>query len=394
MRKGNISRRGERSFRIKIELARDPADGRRRYHLETVKGLPSETRTEVKARAKVRLVELLHQMNKGEHVERSTATVKGYVGSWLENPAGLNPKTAERYRQLAEAQIYPHLGHLDLQKLDESHLQDWHGKLLASGGKNGKPLSARTVGHAHRVLHTALARAALGKKVFRNVASLVKPPKVEEKEVVILTADRIGYLLSKIQDHPLHVPAVVALGTGLRRGEVLGLRWQDVDLDAGMLQVKRSLGEAGKKSIPLQERLYFKAPKSAAGRRSVSLAPFVIEALRMHRRAQLELRVALGLGKQPDDALVFANPDGSPMSPDKLSRDWANLVRARKLPRVSFHALRHSHVSMLIDGGLDVFSVSRRIGHSSASLTLSRYTHLFSRKDSEAVAAIEAALTR
>ena len=394
MRKGNISRRGERSFRIKIELDRDPDTGRRQYHLETVKGLPGQSVKEARNRARARLIELFDKMNKGEHVQQSTVTVKSYIESWLENPVALNPKTAERYRQLAEQQIYRHLGHLELQKLDESHLQDWHGKLLASGGKNARPLSARTVGHAHRVLHTALARAALGKKVFRNVASLVNPPKVEEKEVVILTSDQIGDTLSKIQDHPLYVPAVVALGTGLRRGEVLGLRWQDIDLDAGMLQVKRSLGEAGKKSIPVQERLYFKAPKSAAGRRSVSLAPFVIEALRIHRKAQLELRMALGLGKQPDDALVFSSVGGSPMSPDKLSRDWANLVRTRKLPHVSFHGLRHSHVSMLIDGGLDVFSVSRRIGHSSASLTLNRYTHLFSRKDSEAVAAIEAALTR
>jgi integrase len=386
MREGNITRRGDRSFRIKIELEREPTSGHRRYHLETIRGAPGETRSEVKARAKARLVELLHQINTGEHVLRATVTVRAYVESWLAAPVGLNPKTVLRYRQLTQQQIYPYLGSIELQRLDESHIQIWHGQLLAAGGQNGKPLSARTVGHAHRVLHTALARAVLGKKVFRNVASQVPPPKVQKKEVTSLTAEQIGDLFAKLQGHRLYIPAVVALGTGLRRGELLALQWQNIDLDAGFLRVERSLGQAEKK-------LYFKAPKSQAGRRSLSLAPFVVDALRQHRKEQLELRMALGLGKQAAEALVFANLDGSPLSPDKLSRDWANLVIARKLPKVSFHGLRHSNVSMLIDGGLDVHTVSRRIGHSSASLTLGTYTHMYRRKDAEAADAIEAALT-
>jgi integrase len=386
MRKGNITRRGDRSFRIKIELEREPTSGQRRYHLETVRGAPGETRSETKARAKARLVELIHEMNTGAHVSRSTTTVKAYIEAWLASPVNLNPKTIHRYRQLAEQQIYPYLSSIELQKLDESHIQSWHGQLLTAGGQNGKPLSARTVGHAHRLLHTALARAVLGRKVFRNVASLVNPPRVEKKEVTSLTAEQIGDLFAKLQGHRLYIPAVVALGTGLRRGELLALQWQNIDLDAGFLRVERSLGEAGKK-------LYFKAPKSQAGRRSLSLAPFVVDALRQHRKEQLELRMALGLGKQTGEALVFSNLDGSPLSPDKLSRDWANLVIARKLPRVSFHGLRHSNVSMLIEKGLDVHTVSRRIGHSSASLTLSTYTHMYRRKDDEAADAIEAALT-
>jgi integrase len=396
MSNGNITKRGTRSFRIKIELDRDPDTGQRRHHLETIRGEPGESLTEVKGRAKKRLIELQHQMNSSEYVGRSTATVESYIRKWLEAPVGLNPKTAERYRQLAAQQIYPHLGDIELQALDESDIQDWHGKLLASGGKNGRPLSARTVGHAHRVLHTALARAMVGKKkkLQHNPASLVRPPKVPKKEIVSLTADQVGGLLAKLQGHRLFAPAVVALGCGLRRGEVLGLKWQDVDLDGGFLTVKRSLGEAGAKSLPVRERVYFKEAKSEAGRRSVSLAPFVIDALRMHRKEQLETRMALGLGRLPDDALVFSTVEGEPLSPDKLSRDWANLVIARQLPKVSFHALRHSNVSMLIDGGLDVYAVSRRIGHSDASLTLRVYTHLFKSKDAEAAKAIQAALTQ
>ena len=387
MSSGNITKRGERSFRLKVELARDPATGKRRFHLETVKGLPGEKVGEVRARAKARLVELQHELNRGEYVARSTVSVETYMRAWLDAPVGLNPKTLDRYRQLAADQIYPHLGKIELQKLTEARLQDWHGTLLARGGKTSKPLSPQTVKHAHRLLHTALARAVRGKLLLRNVAGLISPPKVPRKEVTSLTAGQIGALLDKIQDHRLYVPAVVALGAGLRRGEILALRWRDVDLDAGHLRVERSLGEAG-------DELYFKEPKSNAGRRSVSLAPFVIEVLREYRKEQLELRMALGQGRMADDALLFSTIEGGPISPDKLSRDWANLVRSGGLPHISFHGLRHSNVSMLIDGGLDVYSVSRRIGHSNASLTLKTYTHMFRNKEDEAVEAIEAAFKR
>jgi integrase len=388
-RKDGISNRGKESWRIKIELPRDPATGERRTHYETVRG----TREDAKARR----IALLDRMYKGDKVESSALDLATYLRSWLMapdnlpaeararwTPADLSPKTAERYRQLSEQQIIPHLGAISLRKLDTAHVRDWHAKLLAAGGKDGRPLHPRTVGHAHRLLHRALARAVEDGKLFRNVAG-VKPPKVEDEELEILTADQIADCLAKLRDHALYSIVYVALGTGLRRGELLGLQWSDIDFDASMLRVERSIEET-------QAGLRFKPPKSKAGRRTISLAPSTVETLRSHRRRQLEARMALGLGKAPDDALVFCQHDGAPMSPDKLSRDWARLVASRKLPRVSFHALRHSHVSALVAAGIDVHSVSERIGHGSAALTLRVYTHLFTKKDAAAAAAIEAML--
>lgn len=168
---------------------------------------------------------------------------------------------------------------------------------------------------------------------------------------------------------------------------MLALQWANVDLEAASLKVEYSVEQT-------KSGLRLKSPKSKNGRRKVSLPSTVVQTLRDHRKKQLETRVALGLGKLPDDALVFAQADGSLMPPDKLSRDWNRLVISRKFPRVTFQALRHSHVSALIAGGLDVFSVSRRIGHGSAALTLKVYTHLFSNKDTEAADAIESVLGR
>jgi integrase len=143
--------------------------------------------------------------------------------------------------------------------------------------------------------------------------------------------------LAKLQGHPFYTIAVTALGTGMRRGELLALRWGDVNLDSGVARVERSLEET-------KAGLRFKEPKSEHGRRSVSLPLSVVDVLRAYRRDQLEIRVALGLGKLAGEALVFCEYDGTPMPPDKLSRDWSRLVPARKLPDVSFHALRHTHV--------------------------------------------------
>lgn len=319
----------------------------------------------------------------------SVLTVRDWLTRWLDNVTAISvsPKTLERYRQLVDVQITLHLGALALQKLRPSHIAWWHANLLKDGRSGGGALSARTVGHAHRVLSKALGDAAKIEIVPRNVALGLSPPAVEEREIEILTPDQIGELLAKIDGHVLKPLVVTALGTGLRRGELCALRWSRVDLDAGTLRVEESLEETKK-------GLRFKAPKSRNGRRTVSLPPTVVDALRAHRRARLEFQVALGLGKLSEDALVFCRPDGTPMSPDKLSWDWRRVVSARKLPKVTFHALRHSHVSALINSGLDVFSVSRRIGHGSAALTLRTYTHLFTSKDAQAADAIEAALTR
>ena len=220
----------------------------------------------------------------------------------------------------------------------------------------GRPLSAQTTVAAHRVLHRLLARAVAVELLPRNVASAVKPPKVEETEVESLTAHQIGRVLKALEGHyPLQPIAVLALSSGARRGEILALAWKNVDLDATTIKIERSLEQT-------KAGLKFKVPKTKHGRRTVALPTMALEALRAHRRRQLELRLAVGLGKPDPDGLVFCGLDGSPIPPNNLSRDWARFVKSRKLPAISFHALRHSHASALIASGIDALTVSRRIG--------------------------------
>jgi integrase len=240
-------------------------------------------------------------------------------------------------------------------------------------------------GHAHRVLHTALARAARLETIGRNVASVVKPPKIEAEEIEILAADQIRDVLAKLQGHALFPIVALALGTGMRRGEICALQWGDVDLDGACLRVSRSMEETADGLKP-------KSPKTRNGRRTISLPGSVVETLRAHRVQQLGRRLTLGLGRLGAADLVFTMPDGAPRSPDNLSRDWRRAVQALDLPRVMFHALRHSHASALIAAGLDVLTISRRLGHGSAAFTLNTYTHLFADKADAAAQAMDAAM--
>ncbi len=338
-----------------------------------------------KRQAEQELIRLLAAADAGTLVEPAKVTIAEYLRAWLDGPHGLAGKTAERYRQLVDQQIIPHLGSVVLQKLRPIDVSAWHSRLITGGGKDNRPLSPRTVGHAHRVLHRALARAAEIELVSRNVAGVIKPPRVEETEVEILKADEVNAVLKALHGHALEPIAVLALSSGARRGELLALAWANVDLNGATIKIERSLEQT-------KSGLAFKAPKTRNGRRVVSLPPIAMDALRAHRRRQLELRMALGQGKLDADALVFSTIDGIPIPPNDLSRDWARFVKARNLPPVSFHGLRHSHVSALVAGGVDVLTVSRRIGHASPVVTMKVYAHLFSETDKTAAKAIEAAL--
>jgi len=202
---------------------------------------------------------------------------------------------------------------------------------------------------------------------------------------VILAIEQVKALLPALTGRPIYAPAVVALFTGIRRGELLALRWSNVDLDASVALVREALEET-------KAGVRFKAPKTKNGVRDITLPDLVVEVLRDHRRQQLEQRLALGVGKLPDDALVFPGPNGGPQSPRDLSTLWAQEAARVSLESVTFHALRHTHASQLIDAGVDIVTISRRLGHASPNVTLAIYAHLFRKSDDKAAQAINAAL--
>jgi integrase len=379
MSRGHIRRRGANSWELKFDVER--AEGHRRISYRAFKGTKREAQAE--------LVRLLAQVADSTHVEPSKLRLGDYVHDRVEQwrAAGtITPKTAQGYRQLLENQIKPFLGTKLLQKLNSLDLERWHTTLRTDGRKNGRGgVSPRTVHHAHRLLSKALREAVRHGLVMKNVATLQQSPKVTAPAMQILSAEQVRDFPAILAGHELYAPAVTALFTGMRRGELTALRWGHVQLDRGMIRVCEALEETH------EDGLRIKAPKSAAGVREVSLPDIVIETLREQRRHLLEQRLTLGLGKLTDADLVFPAWDGSPQSPDAFSAAWAKAAKELGL-NVSFHGLRHTHASQLIDAGIDVVTIARRLGHSSPAITLATYAHMFRQDDGKAAAAINVAL--
>jgi integrase len=179
----------------------------------------------------------------------------------------------------------------------------------------------------------------------------------------------IRTVLDKLRGRTMYPIASLALATGMRRGELLALRWQNVDLDGCKLRVEQSLEQT-------KAGLRFKSPKTKNGRRTISLPTTTVTELLNHWKAQQEFRLSCGLGRSPDDALVFPAQDGRPRSPNGLTKEWRLAMKAVGLDRMTFHALRHTHASSLIAAGLDVLTISRRLGHGSPAITLGVYGHM------------------
>jgi len=367
MSQGNLTRRGERSWRLKYDVA---SEGKRATRYVTLHG----TRKQAQAQA----AKIIAGVASGLHVDPSTETVAQFSERWLRDWAEISVSNATlaRYAGLLRNNVAPTIGAIPIQKLQAAHLQQVYAAMARAG------LSDRTRLHAHRVVSLMLSHAAKWNIVPRNVAEIVDAPRVKPREAEILTPAQVQQVLEALRGKPLYLIALVLLTTGLRRGEALALRWQDVDLDAGTLRVEQAFGQTKRGGLRLKE------PKSRHGRRTVTLPPSAVAELRAHRKAQQELRLFLGIGGKAE--LVFDHPDGSPLSPDVITHQWHAAMKAAGL-KAMLHSLRHTHASTLLASGLDVLTISRRLGHATPVLVLTTYGHLI-KPDDRAAAIMEQAL--
>jgi integrase len=357
--RGNITRRGRSSWRLKLDAGRHPTTGKRITKFVTLRG----TKAQVQAEA----AKILASTVTGEYVDPSGITVGEFVDRWLRDWASRNlgGKAYERYAGLLRKYVLPYVGNLPIQKLRAADLQAIYAAM--------NEVSDATRLYVHRVMSRCLRHATQWGVIHRNVATLVDAPKVRASEVAVLSPEQINRVLADLRTHWLYPIAALALGSGARRGELLGLRWGDLDLDMGTMRIERSIEET-------QQSLTIKTPKTKHSRRVIGLAPVTIEILRAHRRAQQEQWLALGKGKVLPETPVFATREGGIMSPRSISKAWE---RATKRPGIdaSFHSLRHTHASTLLAEGVDPVTVSRRLGHGSAAITLNVYAHLMQPDD-------------
>ncbi|MFY9657085.1 MAG: tyrosine-type recombinase/integrase, partial [Methylocystis sp.] len=329
------------------------------------------------ARSSKRCIMRVSSIDNGEHVDPTRMTVGDWLDTWIAaTKVEVSGKTHERYAEIVRCYLMPALGMILLQKLTAADIQ------RAYGGFDRNP-SPRTRRHIHRILKSALARAVEQQRLSRNPAATIKRlPKVEPKPVATLTVEQSTRLLGAIRHTTTYWPTLIALATGMRRGEILALRWKNCDLDAGTVRVVESLEQT-------KAGLRFKSTKSEKAR-AIPLPRFAITELREWKRKQAEALLRLGVRQDPD-TLVCAREDGKPKQPDSLTHEFTYLVGRVAVPRVRFHDLRHTHATQLLANGVHPKIVQERLGHSTITITLDLYSHVSDTMQASAAAQLDGA---
>jgi integrase len=378
---GHIRERSPGSWELRYSLGTDPATGKRRVATITVKGNHRAAEKELRR--------LLRTLDDGSHVDPSRQSVRQWLEQWLETVrTEVAPKTHERYGEIVRNFLIPTIGNLPLTKLAPVHIQQAYNRWASGGRLDGKPggLSPQTRRHIHRILRTALSRAVEQQVIVRNPADAFKKrlPKIERRTLMTLTAEQSVRLLEAIAHSRVYWPVLLALSTGMRRGEVLAVRWKNVDLERGTLRVMESL-ERTKTGIR------FKPPKTGR-HRVITLPAYAVEDLRRLKRQQAEELLALGV-RPTGDTLLCARADGKPHQPLSLTYEFARFMgRVKDLPRVRFHDLRHTHATQLLVSGVHPKIASERLGHASVGITLDLYSHVTDTMQSDAALKLDLAM--
>ena len=318
-------------------------------------------------------------------------TLKSYLEDrWLPSLSiGLRETTRASYRLHVRAYIVPRLGGKRLDQVDGSDLAAFYGHLRTAGGRNGRALAEATVARVHatvsRAFRDAVEQHLIAVNPARSVPTMQRPKQRRPGDSTLRywTAEQLRDFLEGIREHRLYPLYRVAAYTGMRRGELCGLRWQDVDLNGGSLSVRQTRTSAADPDGGKGTRIIVGEPKSGKGRR-IDLDPGTVGVLRSWRRLQAEDRMALA-GAWPDHGLVFTREDGAPPHPDTVSGTFDAMVKASGLPRITVHALRHTHATILLALGEPVKAVSERLGHSDVTTTLNYYAHVIPGLQAQAV---------
>jgi integrase len=361
--KGSTIKRGDGKtpWSYIIELPRGEA-GKRRQQWKS--GFATEREADVAMR------DALAKLDRGQHVEASKETLAQFMRRWLPSAkASIKPTTYAKYATLAEKYVIPGIGQVRLQKLTPAALNAFyadvldHGRIQHKGG-----LSAATVGHVHGVIRLALSEGVRWRDLASNPALDASPPRKTRPGMKTWSAPEAQSFLRYVADDRLYACYALALGTGMRKGELLGLAWRDINMVDGWINVRQTI-------VSVDFKIQRSTPKTKAGRRSIALDASMIEILRAHRLRQLKERDLMGLPAQQPDDLAFSQPDGSPLHPGLFTDTFDRRVKAAGVSRIRFHDVRHTAASLMLAQGAHPKIVSERLGHASVSITLDLYSH-------------------
>ncbi|MBT9157021.1 MAG: Transposase [Firmicutes bacterium] len=360
---GSIYKRPDGTWTAQASVGYDPTTGAPRR-----KSFYGKTRREVADK----LAKALAEVKNGGFVEPARTTLGEWLDRWLPGyKAGtLKQGTYEGYELLIRVHINPALGSIPMAKLQANTLQTFYNEKLANGRADGKGgLSTRQVRYLHAIIRQALQQAVKEGLLIRNVADATSPPTIKNKQMQPLSEGELLDFLEAARDDRLFAAFLLAATTGLRRGELLGLCWDCVDLENGIITVQRQL-LALKAGVVLEE-----TTKSKSGRRSVTLTDDAVRELKAYRKRQLQERLLVGEAYQAT-GLVFCREDGTFLNPQEFTKRFQRWLEKAGLPKVRLHDLRHTHATLLLKRGVPAKLVQERLGHSSITMTLDLYSHV------------------
>jgi len=345
-----------------------------------------------KKQAEELLVILLADLQRGTYVAPNDMTLSDLLDRWMEVHAkhNLAKTTYAIYDAHISNHIKPELGMIQVSKLKAFHLQQFYSKKLEGGRADKKSggLSPKSVVGIHKVISSALKVAVTWELVVKNVAESISPPRIPETPQQTWTTDHAQTFLGSISKHRLHPLYVLAIVTGMRRGEILGLRWQDIDWDKSTIHIVQSM-------VATPAGPIITDTKTSSGRRSVVISDGLVALLKEHREKGLEEDVFRGsrnVEVQSSAQLVFTSERGTPLNPRNLLRHLQSACERAGVPKIPFHALRHTHATIMLKKGVHPKIVSERLGHSRVGVTLDIYSHVLPGMQAEAASLAELAV--
>ena len=361
--RGHIEKRGKDSYSCRVSIGKN-ASGKYRFHSETVRGTKKD--------AEKHLSEMLSQQDKGTFIKPTKTTLSEYLERWLTDyvKPNLGPRTYEGYESIVRCHLTPGLGHIQLMQLKPQHLQKYYAAKLTGIGQDHKgALTQTTVSHHHTCLHRALKMAVRWGLISSNPADAVTPPRPQHTDMKTMNEDELQIFLAEAKKTPYYTMFYTFLFTGMRRSEVLALRWNDVDLLMCQISVTQTLHHLRDGSM------IYRQPKTVKGRRLISLSPSLALVLTELKDNKKQERTLLGT-KLKETELVFGTPEGNPLLPDMISNTWLRIIKRAGLSHFRLHDARHTHASLLLKQGVHPKVVQERLGHATISTTLDLYSHV------------------
>ncbi|MGB3926504.1 MAG: site-specific integrase [Caldicoprobacterales bacterium] len=344
-----------------VELGRDPVTGKRRQ-----KWIYADTKKE----CEVLVAELIYKLESGTYFEPTKMSVAEYLRHWIKvHSPNLAKSTVDDYTGVIENHLIPELGNLPLAKLSPLHLQDLYKR-------KQEEYSGRTVQKIHRILRKALDVAVKTQLIKQNPADLVDTPKAKKYKPNIYDEKEFLTLLKTAEGTEHHIPILLAGGLGMRRGEIFGLKWRNVDFKNCKISVTQQL-------IPTSKGLVYDNPKTYSGTRIIEVPKYIIDLLKKQKKRQKEYKIFYGPEYVEND-LVCCKPNGEPVNPSTYSHRFANFLKENGLKHIRFHDLRHFNGTIMLKYNIPVKVASQRLGHSTTAITQDIYQHVLSEIDNEA----------